>query len=169
MVQVVENWADVTGTVEGTSADERRPGYVRVSVGLHESREVPGFPDLMRPSVGSTVDILIPAQQGAGLRTGQQVTGRVRRAGPTDCFAGPEGLRRAERAGRRSRSARQPTPDRLARGKPATGVPRTNPGMRRTSSRERLLRAADQDSSAPACSIRTCSSARAINSAGATA
>jgi hypothetical protein len=93
MVQVVENWADVTGTVEGASADEQRPGYLRVSVALRASREVPGFPDLMRPSVGSTVDILVPAQQGAGLRSGQLVAGRVRRAGPTDCFAGPQGLR----------------------------------------------------------------------------
>jgi hypothetical protein len=93
MVQVVENWADVTGTVEGTRADERRPGYVRVAVALHGSREVPGFPDLMRPSVGASVDILVPAEQAHGLQRGQQVAGRVRRAGPGDCFAGPEGLR----------------------------------------------------------------------------
>jgi len=98
MVQVVENWAEVVGTVSDVAASDRGPDWrvVVVDVSSGQVANVGGWPNLVRSQVTSQRRLLVtcpaaPLQQ-RGVQPGQQVRGGARLAGPGQVLAHPDGL-----------------------------------------------------------------------------
>lgn len=92
MVQIVENWSRVTGTVEDVtpSEDPRNPG--RLLLRIDSIQPVEPFANLMAGYEGRTVEISLPAAllSRLPLVPGRSVTLRVRRGGPTGVFSHPD-------------------------------------------------------------------------------
>lgn len=92
MVQVVENWAVLEGTVK-----EERPSHVRadlVDVDVEVERVEPyeGFPNLFPEAENTIVSVTIPREvvTELGLAPGDRMRSRVRKASPFDVFAKPD-------------------------------------------------------------------------------
>lgn len=92
MVQIVENWSRVTGTVESftPSEDPQDPGRLRLRI--TSVQPVEPFANLMAGYEGRVVDISVPATllSRLSLAPGRSVTLRLRRGGPTGVFGHPE-------------------------------------------------------------------------------
>jgi len=92
MVQIVENWSRVTGTVEAfaPSGDPQRPGVL--SLRISAVCPVEPFADLMAGWEGRTIEVPVPASllPRLDLVPGRSVTLRLRRGGPTAVFSHPE-------------------------------------------------------------------------------
>ena len=93
-VQVVENWADVQGRIVELKAHPTLSGYWMARIAVDGVSPVAGFPNLFEWAKGQTIEVNIPAvrAQELSLTTGQTVSGRVRKGGPTSAFVAPETL-----------------------------------------------------------------------------
>jgi hypothetical protein len=92
MVQIQENWCEVTGAVIEATA-ERGAGGERslLRLRLERLQPVPGFPTLLEAEPGSELRIHLRRMQlDAAVRPGATVTIRVRRAGVADLWAHPD-------------------------------------------------------------------------------
>jgi hypothetical protein len=99
MAQIIENWADVTGSVAELDPDAAPPGFVSMRVLVARVEAVEGSPNLLGELAGSTLEIRVPdGALGLDVRPGVVVRCRVRRAVGGAVFAHPDGLR-AERSG----------------------------------------------------------------------
>jgi hypothetical protein len=95
MVQAVENWCCVSGTIHdldrkagNTKAD---PEQIVLSIRLGEIKPVAGYPALLRMEDADTVSVIARRSQlGKEQPAGQPVTIPVRVAGPDRCFAHPD-------------------------------------------------------------------------------
>lgn len=105
MVQVVENWAEVVGTVREVSPSRRGDDWrvVVVDVSSGHVDNVGGWPNLVRSQVNDEkrLTVTCPASSLAGrnVTAGQQVRGRARLAGPGQVMAHPEGFAPVTRTG----------------------------------------------------------------------
>lgn len=94
MVQIVENWAELTGTVraitESTKGAEHRTVFIEVEV----VADVEGFPNLVDAAAGDVVRVIArqDALDGAGVTERSHVCCRVRKATPFEIFVHPEGF-----------------------------------------------------------------------------
>lgn len=88
-MQVIENRADVRGRVEGVADDPALAGYAVVTLVPEAVADVPGYANLFREAAGRPMDVRVAADRVAaiGLTAGDQVTARVRLAGPGRVFA----------------------------------------------------------------------------------
>jgi hypothetical protein len=75
MVQIIENRADVTGTVQSTDAN----GALHVLV--EEVVDVEGYPNLSDDAVGQIVTVSLPSGQQRSTAPGARVHMRVRKTG----------------------------------------------------------------------------------------
>jgi hypothetical protein len=98
MVQVVENWAEVVGTVSDVATSDRGPDWrvVVVDVSSGHVGNVGGWPNLVRSQVSSERRLVVtcpadPLKQ-RDIHPGQQVRGRARLAGPGQVLAHPDGF-----------------------------------------------------------------------------
>ena len=94
MVQVVENWADIEGEVQGVR-DSVLNGFKTVEMLVKNTKAVENFPNLLEQRVGEIIAVDVPEPRGESLQkayeAGQpQVVWRVRLAGPNRFFAHPE-------------------------------------------------------------------------------
>ncbi|MCC7272815.1 MAG: hypothetical protein IT561_09110 [Alphaproteobacteria bacterium] len=94
MVQMIENWSDVTATVVDAAASS---GHATLSLRVEKADDVPPFANLMGDFVGRTVAVRVPSDLMAAVtpRPGDRVRLRVRRGGPAGFFAHPTEMRRA--------------------------------------------------------------------------
>ena len=94
MVQVVENWAQVTGIVRAIGPSDKGPSYRTIILDVDTVTDVPGFPNLLSDTQGTTLVIIVPGRAAtrAELAAGTSLTARVRRASPSEVFASPDGL-----------------------------------------------------------------------------
>lgn len=95
MVQSVENWCCVSGTIDDLDpkADQARanPDQVVLSIQIGKIKPVEGYPALIRIEDGATISVIVRrAQLGPGRAAGQYVTIPIRVAGPDRCFAHPD-------------------------------------------------------------------------------
>lgn len=94
MVQMVENWAEVTGTVRSIGGSGKGPDYLTVAVEVEVVDDLDDFPNLVAGAAGETL-LIISRREGvkrAGLAEGSRVRCRVRKATPLEIFAHPEGF-----------------------------------------------------------------------------
>lgn len=94
MVQAPENWADVEGVVSDVGPDPARPGWVVASLQLRAAEPVAGYPNMLAPSVGSSIRLAVPADEadGAQVGPGSTVRARARLAAPRLALARPHSL-----------------------------------------------------------------------------
>jgi hypothetical protein len=87
MVQIVENIADITGTLLSVGPAPDRSSFVELRVAVDAAVPVDARPNLFERDVGTTIAVL--AREGgpaAGITVGP-VRLRVRKGGPTTVFA----------------------------------------------------------------------------------
>lgn len=98
MVQVVENWAEVVGTVREVSRSQRGPEWrvVVVDVSTGHVDSVGGWPNLVRSQVSGANRLTVTCPAGPldsrDVKAGQRVRGRARLAGPRQVLAHPDGF-----------------------------------------------------------------------------
>ncbi len=94
MVRAAENWADISGVVDDVAPDPARPGWVLASVALAAAEPVEGYPNMLAPSVGSTISLAIRPDDPAApaVAPGVSFRARARLAGPRLAIARPESL-----------------------------------------------------------------------------
>lgn len=91
-MQVIENWADVTGRLIAAHPHPQLKGYLSATLDVADIKSVPGFANLFESSKGQTIDVNVPVAgvpQIASL-TGSKVSWRIRKAGPSSNFAHPD-------------------------------------------------------------------------------
>lgn len=91
MVQIIENWAEMEGTVAAAPAPSDRPGLMRLELFVDSVRDVESFPNLLAEREHQRVEVLLPGAVPEALQEGSRVRVRVRRA-PNAIFAHPEGV-----------------------------------------------------------------------------
>lgn len=94
VVQIVENWTDVDGRVTARHEADVA-GFECVDLEIERVAEVPGFPNLFREPVGSTIHVGVAAatMTRTSLEIGAVVTMRIRMGGPAKWFAHPDLIR----------------------------------------------------------------------------
>lgn len=83
MVQVIENRADVDGSVLAVAPIVDRPEHRLVTIAVSGVSAVEGFPNLFAGAPGTKLDVVLPAALAETLRVGAKVGCRIRRGGPT--------------------------------------------------------------------------------------
>lgn len=88
-MQVIENRSDVTGRVTDVSPHPTLPDHSLLTVQLDDVAPVDGFANLFDASRGKTIEVAVLGARAKelGLRPGDSVAARIRRAGPTSVFA----------------------------------------------------------------------------------
>ena len=96
MVQAVENWCCVSGTIDDLDQDvvgnaKAKSDRAVLSIRIGEIKPVAGYPALIRIDDAATISVIVRRSQlGRGQAAGQHVTIPVRVAGPDRCFAHPD-------------------------------------------------------------------------------
>ena len=91
-VQVVENWAELSGTIRNVEPHASLQNYWTVQVEVEDVTPVPDYPNLFEWAKGKTIEVNIPASkvQELALSPGKKISCRVRKAGPTSAFVRPD-------------------------------------------------------------------------------
>jgi|SRR5215467_7585513 len=87
MVQVIENRAEVEGQLLAMRDDESRAGYKRATIAVRAVQPVESYPNLLGEAVGTTLEVVVPADAAHSLEVGSYLRCRARRTGPTTVFA----------------------------------------------------------------------------------
>lgn len=92
MVQIVENWSDITGKVDTVSASTTNSGFRAASVHIDSARIVENYPNLLQQTVGQTIFIQVPDDLAGRLqlKPGDAIEARVRQGGPDRYFVHPD-------------------------------------------------------------------------------
>lgn len=95
MVQAVENWCCVAGTIEQVDLpppkSKGKPDQAILSVRIDRIMPVEGYPALLHPEDAPMVSVIVrTAQIGKVKPAGRHVAIPVRVAGPDRCFAHPD-------------------------------------------------------------------------------
>jgi hypothetical protein len=95
MVQSVENWCCVSGTIDDLDREagnvKTNPDHAVLSIRIGKIKPVEGYPALIRIEDAAAISVIVRRSQlGNGKATGQHVTIPVRVAGPDRCFAHPD-------------------------------------------------------------------------------
>lgn len=89
MVQVVENWSDLTVTVLDIAPHPELTEFSAVRVKVQSVAAVPGFANLLASAAGTTLTVNVDAPGAKDLAVGAAANLRVRLAKPGVHFAHP--------------------------------------------------------------------------------
>ena len=93
MVQVIENWAEITGIVRAVEPSDKGPAYRTILVDVDAVTDVSGFPNLVADTHGTALAIIVKGTPSTPEpATGTRISVRVRRASAFEVFASPEHL-----------------------------------------------------------------------------
>ncbi len=92
MVQVIENAAELQGTLIEIRIDPTRPNRGIVVLDVSEVHSVENLPNLLAELRGTRVEVRANKMSIESLVSGQRVRCRARRSGPTTVFAESFGL-----------------------------------------------------------------------------
>ena len=67
MVSVVENWTEMEGKVLSFKPSQAFLNFLELEVTIEKTRDVEGFPNLLKNTEGETVGILMPKELAAKL------------------------------------------------------------------------------------------------------
>lgn len=90
-VQVVENWAIISGKIDAISDHSELSDYASATISVTEVTPAEGYPNLFSWAVGKEIDVNIPKVKvdELGLSAGDSIRARVRKASPTGSFIDP--------------------------------------------------------------------------------
>ena len=86
MVQIIENRADVDGTVVAIRPVQERLGFHLVTLDVKAAAPVEGYQNLFAHAPGERLDVLVPEVWGR-MKAGDAVRCRIRLAAPKTIFA----------------------------------------------------------------------------------
>jgi hypothetical protein len=96
MVSIVENWAQLEGTVREMRPDPELPDQLVAVVDVHAVEPVADergvqYPNMFADAPGHAVEINVPAAVAAEreLAAGRRISARVKRGSPTRSFVHP--------------------------------------------------------------------------------
>jgi hypothetical protein len=93
MIQIVENWANVTGVVEKAARDPAMPDHAHIRLHLTGAENVGGSPNLFRQHLGEDIDLLLRDEAHAvALVPGARIAVRARIATPDRAFGAADDL-----------------------------------------------------------------------------
>lgn len=95
MVQPVENWADVSGSVVQLHELAEDDPFVEAEIHVDAVMPVPGFANLFAWAPGQQIRVRIPRDHAhrLGLETGQWLECRVQKSGPQQVYTDTEHIR----------------------------------------------------------------------------
>lgn len=76
MVQIVENRAGITGTIESAEADG-----TSLRIRVDGVTDVPGYPNLAQDAMGESINVVVPATDARELVPGTRVRCELRKIG----------------------------------------------------------------------------------------
>jgi len=87
-MQIVENWAEIHGTIVRCEESERSPEFTIAYVNVKEVRDVPGFKNLIRQHADRPLPVHVPTKLGTklGLNRATTITCWIRMAAPNKFF-----------------------------------------------------------------------------------
>ena len=99
MVQVIENWSGITGTVCSLKPDAELPDHVVAEVDVDSvvpvARETgEPYANLLGDTAGARLNLTLPAAvaASAGVEPGRRIAQRAQRSSPFRCFLDPQHL-----------------------------------------------------------------------------
>jgi hypothetical protein len=97
MVQVIENRSQVRGRVMNIAPHPSLNGYVVVDIAVSDVAPVSGYANLFGEHLGQTIGINVSSDEvpKLALSVGDDVSARIRRAGPQAVFAEAGSLAKA--------------------------------------------------------------------------
>ena len=92
MVQVIENWAILEGSVDEIRPSDVRNDLAAVDIAVQRIEPFGDFPNLFPDAEGTVVAVTMPKEvvRDRSLSAGSRVRCRVRRASPFTVFAKPD-------------------------------------------------------------------------------
>ncbi len=93
MIQVINNWARVTGVVEDAARDPAMPDHAHIRLHLTSAENEGNSPNLFRQYVGEDIDLLLRDESHKiDLARGDRITVRARVATPEKAFGTADDL-----------------------------------------------------------------------------
>ena len=94
MVQAIENWAALEGTVRDMRTSDVRADLDEVDVAVDRVEPVDPYPNLLSETLGSTVSVTIPKDvvKRLSIEPGVRIRCQARRTSPLDVFARPDSV-----------------------------------------------------------------------------
>lgn len=89
MVQIVENWTELSGRIEGTKPSDVADKFVTVNVAVQETKPVSGFANLLQDLPGKTVAVEVQKATAEKWKVGDVISCRVRLGGNRKIFSAP--------------------------------------------------------------------------------
>jgi hypothetical protein len=95
-MQVIENRSDVVGRITEVAPHPSLPDHSLLTIQVDDVSPVEGYSNLFEDARGSTLEVSVSRDTAVdmGLRSGDNVVARIRRAGPSAVFADPDTLTR---------------------------------------------------------------------------
>ena len=92
MVQIVENWAELTGTLRSIAPSGKGPDHLTLTIDVETIDDVEGFPNLIGKQAGESVDVVARAElvERSDVEEGGRVRCRIRKATPVEIFVHPD-------------------------------------------------------------------------------
>ncbi len=87
MVQIIENHAEITGTLVGIAPAPDMPDYVLMTIKVDAADNVGDSPNMFGMDVGNTITVHTRKDSSAATAEGTAVKLKVRKAGPGRSFA----------------------------------------------------------------------------------
>ena len=93
MMQIIENWANVTGVVEEAARDSTMPDHAHVRLHLTGAENIGDLPNLFLRRVGEDIDLLLRDEDHSlALTPGTRIAVRARVATPDRAFGAADDL-----------------------------------------------------------------------------
>ena len=89
MVQIIENHAELVGTLVSVQPDPSRGCFVILTVDVGHAAPVQGFPNLLADTIGKRVAVTARADSALATRDPGPVSFHARKTGPNQIFADP--------------------------------------------------------------------------------
>ena len=87
MVNIIENHAEITGTLVGVAPAPDLPDHVLMTIRVDAAHPVGDWPNLFARDIGCTITVHARRDSAAATAEGAVVRLRVRKAGPGRSFA----------------------------------------------------------------------------------
>ena len=87
MVQIVENHAEITGTLLSIAAVPERPGFVVLVIKVDTACSIGHWPNLLERNIGEIIEVLAREDGDVAGKEPGPVRLRVKKGGPTTIFA----------------------------------------------------------------------------------
>ena len=88
MVNIVENWTDLSGTIKTIEPDESLTGFFRMNLQIEKISPVKNFPNLVTASTNEEITIKIKKTEAEKikLKKGDKIKGIIKAAGLNNYF-----------------------------------------------------------------------------------